>query len=154
MKYSQTNTEPSYTPRKPTGGSTQQSAQPEPQNSAGTWHGEVTLGREKAQEGRCFCEWREDGDWERENTGKAPLPKSRWRESGKLETAAGTKLKYLEANTGCRSLVYLIYRIRAQGKIQREMNFYKERKKKRSVYNVGKKRKEKWIINTPYTAYT
>ena len=28
-----------------------------------------------------------------ENTGKAPLPKSSWRESGKLETAAGTKLK-------------------------------------------------------------
>ena len=25
-------------------------------------------------------------------TGKAPLPKSSWRESGKLETAAGTKL--------------------------------------------------------------
>ena len=25
--------------------------------------------------------------------GKAPLPKSSWRESGKLETAAGTKLK-------------------------------------------------------------
>ena len=35
MKYSQTNTKPSYTPRKPTGGLTQQSAQPEPQNSAG-----------------------------------------------------------------------------------------------------------------------
>ena len=28
-----------------------------------------------------------------ENTRKAPLPKSSWRESGKLETAAGTKLK-------------------------------------------------------------
>ena len=28
-----------------------------------------------------------------QNTGKAPLPKSSWRESGKLETAAGTKLK-------------------------------------------------------------
>ena len=28
-----------------------------------------------------------------ENTGKAPLPKSSWRESGKLETATGTKLK-------------------------------------------------------------
>ena len=28
-----------------------------------------------------------------ENTGKAPLPKSNWRESGKLETATGTKLK-------------------------------------------------------------
>ena len=28
-----------------------------------------------------------------ENVGKVPLPKSSWRESGKLETAAGTKLK-------------------------------------------------------------
>ena len=28
-----------------------------------------------------------------EITGKAPLPQSSWRESGKLETAAGTKLK-------------------------------------------------------------
>ena len=27
------------------------------------------------------------------NTGKAPIPKSSWRESGKLETAAETKLK-------------------------------------------------------------
>ena len=27
------------------------------------------------------------------NTGKAPLPKSSWRESGKLETAAGIELK-------------------------------------------------------------
>uniref|UniRef100_A0ABI7XAA2 Solute carrier family 24 member 5 n=1 Tax=Felis catus TaxID=9685 RepID=A0ABI7XAA2_FELCA len=35
MKYSQTNTKPSYTPRKLIGGLTQQSAQPEPQNSAG-----------------------------------------------------------------------------------------------------------------------
>ena len=28
-----------------------------------------------------------------ENMGKAPLPKSSWRESGKLETATGTELK-------------------------------------------------------------
>ena len=28
-----------------------------------------------------------------ENMGKAPLPKSSWKEGGKLETAAGTKLK-------------------------------------------------------------
>ena len=28
-----------------------------------------------------------------ENTGKEPLPKSSWRENGKLEIAAGTKLK-------------------------------------------------------------
>ena len=52
------------------------------------------MGREKPREGRCFCGWREDGDGvEGENTGKAPLPKSSWRESGKLEIAAGTKLK-------------------------------------------------------------
>ena len=36
---------------------------------------------------------REDRDGVGENTGKAPLPKSSWRESGKLETATGTKLK-------------------------------------------------------------
>ena len=29
----------------------------------------------------------------RRNMGRAPLPKSSWRENGKLETAAGTKLK-------------------------------------------------------------
>ena len=32
-------------------------------------------------------------EWWGENTGKASLPKSSWREHGKLETAAGTKLK-------------------------------------------------------------
>ena len=52
MKYRQTNTKPSYTPRKLIGGLTQQSAQPEPQNSAGTWRGEVNLGREKPAAGR------------------------------------------------------------------------------------------------------
>ena len=95
MKYCQTNTKPSCTPRKLIGGLTQQSAQPEPQNSAGTWHGEVNLGSEKPRKlGNCFRRWREDRDWGgRENMGKAPLPKSSWRESGKLETAAGTKLK-------------------------------------------------------------
>ena len=53
------------------------------------------MGSEKLRKlGNCFCRWREDRDWGgRENTGKAPLPKSSWRESGKLETAAGTKLK-------------------------------------------------------------
>ena len=93
MKYSQTKSKPSYTPRKLIGGLTQQSEQPEPQNSAGMGRGEVNLGSEKAREGRCFCEQREDGDWVGESTGKAPLPKSSWRESGKLETATGTKLK-------------------------------------------------------------
>ena len=47
MKYSQTNTKPSYTPRKLIRGLTQQSAQPGPQNSAGTWGGEGNLGRQK-----------------------------------------------------------------------------------------------------------
>ena len=47
MKYSQTNTKPLCTPRKLIGGLTQQSAQPEPQTSAGIWHGDVNLGREK-----------------------------------------------------------------------------------------------------------
>ena len=78
MKYSQTNTKPSHTPRKPIGGFTQQSAQTEPQNSAGTRRGEVTLGSEKAQAARCFCKRREDRDrgggvriWE-----KHPSPKA------------------------------------------------------------------------------
>ena len=51
------------------------------------------MGSEKPQQAESrFCGWREDRDG-RENTGKAPLPKSSWRESGKLKTAAGTKLK-------------------------------------------------------------
>ena len=82
MKYSQTNNKPSCTPRKLIGGLTQHSAQPEPQNSAGTWHGEVNLGSEKPRQGRCFCGQREDGDgggriWE-----KHPSP-----------TAAGEKVE-------------------------------------------------------------
>ena len=95
MKYSQTNAKPSYTPRKPTGGLTQQSAQPEPQNLAGTRRREVNLGSEKVQEGRCFCERREDGDcggWGRRIWENHPSPKAaggKW----KLDTAAGTKLK-------------------------------------------------------------
>ena len=53
------------------------------------------MGSEKLRKvGNCFCGQREDGDWRMgKNTGKTPLPKSSWRESGKLETAAGTKLK-------------------------------------------------------------
>ena len=60
MKYSQTNTKPFYTPRKLIGGLTQQSAQPEPQNSAGTQHREVNLGR-KAAMGRELLLWVERG---------------------------------------------------------------------------------------------
>ena len=52
VKYSQTNTKPSYTARKPIGGLTQQSAQPKPQNSVGTRSGQVKLGREKLVAGR------------------------------------------------------------------------------------------------------
>ena len=64
MKYSQTNTEPSYTPRKLIAGLTQQSAQPEPQNSAGMQRGELNLRSEKPRKvGNYFCRWREDGDW-------------------------------------------------------------------------------------------
>ena len=78
MKYSQTNTKPSYTPRKPTGRLTQQSAQPEPQNSAGMRHEELNLGSKKPRKiGNHFCGQREDGNWGAGgNTGKAPLPKS------------------------------------------------------------------------------
>ena len=49
MKYSQTNIKPSYTPRKLIGRLTQQSAQPEPQNSAGMRHEELNLGSQKPQ---------------------------------------------------------------------------------------------------------
>ena len=53
------------------------------------------MGSEKTQKvGNPFCGQAEDGDWGwGEHTGKAPLPKSSWRESGKLETATGTELK-------------------------------------------------------------
>ena len=54
------------------------------------WKGEL---QEQEATGReCFCRQKEDGDGGGGNMGKAPLPKSSWRESGKLETAAGTKL--------------------------------------------------------------
>ena len=53
------------------------------------------MGREKLQRARNhFCTQSEDGDGDgEENTGKAPLHKSSWRESGKLETATVTGLK-------------------------------------------------------------
>ena len=55
MKYSQTNTKPSCTPKKLIWGLTQQSAQPEPQNLAGMWRREVKWGRKKPQRaGSCF----------------------------------------------------------------------------------------------------
>ena len=56
---------------------------------------ELNLGTKKPRKvGNCFCGRREDGEWRvGEHTGKAPLPKSSWRESEKLETATGTKLK-------------------------------------------------------------
>ena len=61
LKHSQTNTKPSCTPRKLIGGLTQQSTQPEPQNSRMPC-GEVNLGREKPQRaGSHFCRCRDDG---------------------------------------------------------------------------------------------
>ena len=77
MKHSQTNTKPSYTPRKPIGKLTQQSAQPEPQNSAGTWCGEVNLGTEAGgRQGAAFA-GEEDGDWgEGSIREKHPSPKA------------------------------------------------------------------------------
>ena len=75
MKYSQTNTKPSYTPRKLSGGLTQQSAQSEPQNSAGTWRREVNLGSKKPLTvGNGFCGPREDGDWVGGEYGKSTPP--------------------------------------------------------------------------------
>ena len=53
------------------------------------------MGSKKATEGREPLLRAERGRrlGKGENTGRAPLPKSSWRESGKLETTAGTKLK-------------------------------------------------------------
>ena len=57
------------------------------------WRGE--LGEREAMVDRELLLWAERGQrWGGgRNMGKAPLPKSSWRESGKLETATGTKLK-------------------------------------------------------------
>ena len=56
----------------------------------------MNLGSEEPRRvGNRFCERREEGDWggvEGEYR-KSTLPKSSWRERGKLEMAAGTKLK-------------------------------------------------------------
>ena len=51
------------------------------------------FGEKEALEGREVFLKAERGCRQRENMGKAPLPKSSWRETGKLETATGTKLK-------------------------------------------------------------
>ena len=53
------------------------------------------LGEREAggRQGAAFAGREKETRWGMENTGKAPLPKSSWRESGKLETAAETKLK-------------------------------------------------------------
>ena len=92
MKYSQINTKPSCAPRKLIGGVTQQYAQPEPQNSEVTLHGEVNCGREKPQTaGSCFCLQREEGDGGGEYGERTPQKQKR--ESGKLETAAGTEIR-------------------------------------------------------------
>ena len=103
MKYSRTNTKPSYTPRTLIGGFIQQSAQYEPQNSAGTQRGEVNLGSEEPQRvGICFCARREDGDWGwggAENREKHPSPKAageeveNWRDLSGEKT--GTSSKWL-----------------------------------------------------------
>ena len=55
------------------------------------WRGE--LGEREATEVREVLLWAKRGQRGGKNTGKAPLPKSSWRVSGKLETAAGTELK-------------------------------------------------------------
>ena len=56
MKYSQINTKPCCTPRKLILGLTQQSAQPEPQNSAGTQRREVNWGeRSRGGQGAVFA---------------------------------------------------------------------------------------------------
>ena len=76
MKYRQTNTKPSYTPRKLIERLTQQSAQPEPQNSAGTRHGEVNLGSEKAQGGAFVSRERTETGHRGSIWEKLPSPKA------------------------------------------------------------------------------
>ena len=52
------------------------------------------LGEREAAEGRKLLLRVVRGHrWECVYTGKAPLPKNRWRESGKLETGTGTELR-------------------------------------------------------------
>ena len=51
------------------------------------------MGSERRRKGGAFASGERTEMGGGENTGKAPLLKSSWRESGKLETAAGTKLK-------------------------------------------------------------
>ena len=51
---------------------------------------EAAAGREPLLQVERGQRW---GGGREENVGKAPLPKNSWRESGKLETATGTKLK-------------------------------------------------------------
>ena len=51
------------------------------------------LGEREAAEGRELLLQAERGRRWRGNMGKAPLPKSSWRQSGKVETATGTELK-------------------------------------------------------------
>ena len=54
------------------------------EREAGSGQEAAFAGRERTETGRGRGA---------ENTEKAPLPKSSWRESGKLETATGSKLK-------------------------------------------------------------
>ena len=51
------------------------------------------MGREKPAAGRAFAGGERTETGAGENTGKASLPKSSWRESGKLEIDSGTILK-------------------------------------------------------------
>ena len=84
MRYHQTNSKLSYTPRKLTGGLTQQSSQPAPQNSAGTRHREVNWGeRSRGGQGAAFaCGERMEmagagGRGDGDNMEKAPPPQKK-----------------------------------------------------------------------------
>ena len=78
LKCSLINTKSSHTPRKLISGLTQQSAQPEPQNSAGTWCREVNWGREKLwRAGNCICLRREDRDGGRVLENQPPTQKKK-----------------------------------------------------------------------------
>ena len=96
MKYSQTDTKPSYTPRKPTGGLTQQSAQPEPQNSAGTRCRELNeLGEGKpgGTQGATFAGGKRTQTGVGGAYGKSSPPQKQLERKWKIRNSAGTELK-------------------------------------------------------------
>ena len=73
-------------------------AQPEPQNSAGTWSGDVNSGRGKPwRAGRCFCLGKEDrnggggGIWENNPPKAAGDKGEKWKQPQGLKRKKGER---------------------------------------------------------------